>query len=101
MHVTTIADQEFCRWALGKVGIKNEVSPITPGSTATDGMVQLDVGVFLIVCNQKGSYTIHILEEASAEQAWDYFAKLLPPNVVGVNARMNFIGATPAMAASN
>ncbi len=96
MTVTTCNEQPVCLFALASLRINPESLRPKPPSTISDGLMQLSETDWLIVTNKSGQFTIHVLENASKTEAWDYFHALKPAGVVSTNPRAVFLNSGDA-----
>ena len=75
MNVTTCEDQAACNIALNELGVREVFRPF-PGQVICDGIVQLGKDCWLVGTNDRGTFTLHLLEDTTKEEAWKFFDAL-------------------------
>ena len=70
------------------------------GYLKASGIMQLDESCWLCGTNSAGFITLHVLEECSKAEAWQFFETMRGPNTKHINPRMTFVGG-PSVPANN
>lgn len=78
-----------------------EVFHPVPPLQICDGFMQLARDCFLCGTNDRGFITLHILEETTKAEAWEFFENMRGVKCQHVNPRITFVGASPASAVNN
>ena len=87
MTTTITNDQEQCFVAMRLLGIHPSTIQPKPPSNVCDALLPLGPKQWLLITNNCGQFTMHILEDATDTEAWAYFDSLKPAGVGSKNAR--------------
>ena len=99
MKITTETNQQIIALLFETMNIVEVFRPVPPSRVA-DGIMQLDESCWLCGTNSAGFITLHVLEECSKAEAWQFFETMRGPNTKHINPRMTFVGG-PSVPANN
>lgn len=91
MNVTTCTDQAQCRAVLRELCCEEVFRPVPP-IPVCDGIVQLDDNLWLVGTNDREFLTLHVLEECTQVEAWEFFNGLRGPSNTYINPRITVCG---------
>ncbi|HZV36623.1 MAG TPA: hypothetical protein VFB72_18745 [Verrucomicrobiae bacterium] len=91
MKVTSISDQDACRFVLEELEIQDVAKP-QPPQVVCDFIVQVAPESWVVGTNDKGRYTLHLIEEATKEEAWSVFENIRGPGTAYTAPRIHFTG---------
>ncbi len=100
MKVTTCTDQKECAEIIGELNIASAFVPTAP-ERICDCIVQLAAGLWVVGSNNHGIYTLHLLEDADSNAAWDFFHNLRGPNTQYIKPRISVLGPSVHNPANN
>jgi len=100
MNVTTITDQTCIGYLMAALGISGAVKPKTPGCVA-DGIMRLNDTTWTVITNDNERYTLHLLEDATEDQAWNFHRNLCPKGWGPKDPRVHIVGSDPVAQANN
>ena len=95
MTTTICNEQPVCLVALAALGINPATLQPKPPSNISDGLTHLGDNNWLVITNKAGAFTLHVLEDASKKEAWDYFNAMKPAGVASVNPRLVVLNDKP------
>ncbi len=88
MTTTTSDSQPDVFLAMRLMGVRPETIQPKPPNNICDAFMPLGPGQWCIIVNDRGQFTIHIIEDATEKEAWAYFDGLKPAGVTGINPRV-------------
>ena len=97
MTTETLTDQTQVLAILMAANINPaDIQPVPPYHTC-DGFMALWPGAWLIITNERGNFTLTLIEDASKEEAYSHFDALSgsKPGCRPVNARLVTINSEP------
>lgn len=100
MNVTTTTNQAECQMVLKTLEIAEVFRP-TPPSPVCDGFLQLAPDCFLCGTNDCGRFTLHILEDTTKAEAWQFFETMRGIATKYINPRISFCGPSTEPAINN
>lgn len=71
MRIQTCNDQPFCTRILAMEGILDKIVP-SPGKASCAAIHEINKTTWLVIENDGGVFTLHMLEEATQADAWEH-----------------------------
>lgn len=92
MKIQTTTHQRECIEILTDLEILGELIPAPPRDTC-DGMTQVGPSTWIIATNSRGRYTVHLLEDATPDEAMRELERIHGTQKLG-NVRIAITGGT-------
>ena len=87
MKITSCNDQAECLLAVDTLNLAAVLKPIPPRKTC-DGLMPINSDTWIAFTNDEGKITLHLLEDATRDEAWRFFEELSGERK-HVNARLH------------
>jgi hypothetical protein len=89
----------MCQAVLRELNCAEVFRPL-PTLMVCDGILPICTGLWLVGSNDRGRLTLHILEEVTKAEAWEFFESMRGVRCKPVNPRISFCGPLETAAAT-